>query len=147
MAAQYYGYFGDGGDPYTTAVSDVYQDLFGEGIYTGKGIYHVDTFNAVLGQRLPDNAILSHDLLEGSYIRAGLTSDIELIDGYPARYYAYALRLHRWVRGDWQLLPWLLKTVPSGVKGGREPNPLSALSRWKIADNLRRSLVALPCSF
>ena len=134
---------GDGGiDPYTTAVSDVYQDLFGEGIYTGKGIYHVDTFNAVLGQRLPDNAILSHDLLEGSYIRAGLTSDIELIDGYPARYDAYALRLHRWVRGDWQLLPWLLKTVPSGVKGGREPNPLSALSRWKIADNLRRSLVA-----
>ncbi|NMB11318.1 MAG: glycosyl transferase, partial [Firmicutes bacterium] len=135
---------GDGGvDPYTTAVSDVYQDLFGEGIYTGKGIYHVDTFNAVLGERLPNNAILSHDLLEGSYIRAGLTTDIELVDGYPARYDAYALRLHRWVRGDWQLLPWLFKTVPSGAQGdGREPNPLSGLSRWKIADNLRRSLVS-----
>ena len=135
---------GDGGvDPYTTAVSDVYQDLFREGIYTGKGIYHVDTFNAVLGRRLPDNAILSHDLLEGSYIRAGLTTDIELVDGYPARYDAYALRLHRWVRGDWQLLPWICTTVPGGTKGdGRESNPLSGLSRWKIADNLRRSMVA-----
>ncbi|NLY30998.1 MAG: glycosyl transferase [Firmicutes bacterium] len=135
---------GDGGvDPYTTAVSDVYQDLFGEGIYTGKGIYHVDTFNAVLGERLPDNAILSHDLLEGSYLRAGLTTDIELIDGYPGRYDAYALRLHRWVRGDWQLLPWLFRTVPTGTEGkGAELNPLSALSRWKIFDNLRRSLIA-----
>ena len=135
---------GDGGvDPYTTAVSDVYQDLFGEGIYTGKGIYHVDTFNAILGERLPDNAILSHDLLEGSYIRAGLTTDIELVDGYPARYDAYALRLHRWVRGDWQLLPWLFGTVASGVGGDiTEANPLSGLSRWKIADNLRRSLVS-----
>ncbi|NLA58293.1 MAG: glycosyl transferase [Firmicutes bacterium] len=135
---------GDGGvDPYTTAVSDVYQDLFGEGIYTGKGIYHVDTFNAVLGERLPDNAVLSHDLLEGSYLRAGLTTDIELIDGYPSRYDAYALRLHRWVRGDWQLLPWLFRTVPTGTKGtAAELNPLSALSRWKIFDNLRRSLIA-----
>jgi len=135
---------GDGGiDPYTTAVSDVYQDLFGEGIYTGKGIYHVDTFNAVLGERLPENAILSHDLLEGSYLRAGLTTDIELIDGYPGRYDAYALRLHRWVRGDWQLLPWLFRTVPTGTEGkSAELNPLSALSRWKILDNLRRSLVS-----
>ena len=132
---------GDGGvDPYTTAVSDVYQDLFGEGIYTGKGIYDVDVFNAVLGQRLPENAILSHDLLEGSYIRAGLATDIELVDGYPARYDAYALRLHRWVRGDWQLVPWLFPKVPFAQ--GKEPNPLSALSRWKIADNLRRSLIA-----
>ncbi|NMB24453.1 MAG: glycosyl transferase, partial [Firmicutes bacterium] len=131
---------GDGGiDPYTTAVSDVYQDLFGEGIYTGKGIYNVDIFNAVLGQRLPDDAILSHDLLEGAYVRAGLATDIELIDGYPARYDAYALRLHRWVRGDWQLLPWLLGHVPSGT--GKEPNPLSPLARWKIGDNLRRSLI------
>ena len=132
---------GDGGiDPYTTAVSDVYQDLFGEGIYTGKGIYSVDIFNAVLGQRLPDDAILSHDLLEGSYVRAGLTTDIELIDGYPARYDAYALRLHRWVRGDWQLVPWLFRNVPNGKES--EPNPLSPLTRWKIVDNLRRSLVA-----
>ena len=132
---------GDGGvDPYTTAVSDVYQDLFGEGIYTGKGIYHIDTFNAVLGERLPGNAILSHDLLEGSYLRAGLTTDIELIDGYPSRYDAYALRLHRWVRGDWQLIPWLFRTVPSGTDGkAAELNPLSPLSRWKILDNLRRS--------
>ena len=135
---------GDGGvDPYTTAVSDVYQDLFGEGIYTGKGIYHIDTFNAVLGERLPGNAILSHDLLEGSYLRAGLTTDIELIDGYPSRYDAYALRLHRWVRGDWQLIPWLFRTVPSGTDGkAAELNPLSPLSRWKILDNLRRSLTA-----
>ncbi len=134
-------YAGDGGvDPYTTAVSDVYQDLFGEGIYTGKGIYDVDVFNSVLGQRFPDDAVLSHDLLEGSYVRAGLTTDIELIDGYPARYDAYALRLHRWVRGDWQLLPWLFRSVPNGVS--QEPNPLSALARWKIGDNLRRSLIA-----
>lgn len=130
-----------GVDPYTTAVSDVYQDLFGEGIYTGKGIYDVDVFNEVLGERLPDNAVLSHDLLEGSYVRAGLVSDIELVDGYPARYDAYALRLHRWVRGDWQLLPWLLPTVRR-ANGEREDNPLTALSRWKILDNLRRSLVA-----
>lgn len=131
---------GDGGiDPYTTAVSDVYQDLFGEGIYTGKGIYNVDIFNSVLGQRLPDDAILSHDLLEGSYVRAGLATDIELIDGYPARYDAYALRLHRWVRGDWQLLPWLSGHVPDAR--GKEPNPLSFLARWKIVDNLRRSLI------
>ena len=91
----------------------------------------------------PENAILSHDLLEGSYLRAGLTTDIELIDGYPGRYDAYALRLHRWVRGDWQLLPWLFRTVPTGTEGkSAELNPLSALSRWKILDNLRRSLVS-----
>lgn len=118
-------------DPYTTAVSDVYQDLFGEGIFTGKGIYDVDIFNDILGEAIPENSILSHDLLEGCYVRVGLATDIELIDGYPSHYIAYSMRQHRWTRGDWQLIPWL------GSK-----KPLSSLSKWKMIDNLRRSLVS-----
>lgn len=120
-------------DTYTTAISDVYQDLFGEGIFTGKGIYHIDTFNYMLRDEVPENSVLSHDLLEGEYVRTALVTDIELIDGYPAYYIASAKRLHRWVRGDWQLLPWI-----------RKKNFNKPLSRWKLIDNLRRSLLA-PC--
>ncbi len=133
---------GQGGiDLYTTAVSDVYQDLFGEGIFTGKGIYEVDTFERLLTDTIPDNTVLSHDLLEGSYVRVGLVTDIELIDGYPSKYNAYIARLHRWVRGDWQLLPWLFSRIKNR-QGQTIKNPLSTVSKWKIIDNLRRSLVA-----
>ncbi len=133
---------GQGGiDPYTTAISDVYQDLFGEGIFTGKGIYHIDTFRKCLGDSLPTNSILSHDLLEGSYLRTGLASDIQLIDGYPSNYNSYMARLHRWVRGDWQLIQWLSNWVIDG-KGKRVKNPINSISKWKILDNLRRSLVS-----
>lgn len=127
-------------DPYTTAVSDVYQDLFHEGIFTGKGIYDPHIFNKLLKKAIPENAILSHDLLEGSYVRAGLASDIELIDGYPANYISYSLRLHRWVRGDWQLLPWLFSRVRN-FEGEKVVNPINIISKWKILDNMRRSLV------
>jgi cyclic beta-1,2-glucan synthetase len=128
-------------DPYTRTVSDVYQDVFYEGSFIGKGIYDVDTFERVLGDRLPVNQILSHDLLEGCYLRAGLLSDVQLYEAYPARYSDDVSRRQRWTRGDWQLAGWLLPTVPA-AGGKREPNPLSALSRWKLFDNLRRSLVA-----
>lgn len=132
---------GEGGiDPYTSAVSDIYQDLFGEGIFTGKGIYELDIFQRLLKDAIPDNTVLSHDLLEGSYVRAGLVTDIEMVDGYPSRYNAYSMRLHRWVRGDWQLLPWLFGHVKNR-KGELIKNPLNLISRWKIADNLRRSLI------
>jgi cyclic beta-1,2-glucan synthetase len=100
-------------DPYTTAVSDVYMDLFGRGSFTGKGIYEVDAFEAAVGRTFPDNRILSHDLIEGNYARCGLVTDIELLDEFPARYHAYARREHRWVRGDWQLLPWLFRYPPA----------------------------------
>jgi cyclic beta-1,2-glucan synthetase len=135
-------------DPYTTAVSDVYQDLFGLGSFTGKGVYDVDAFEAATGHTFPDNHILSHDLIEGNYARCGLVTDIELLDDFPARYHAYARREHRWIRGDWQLLPWLLPTVPIPAPGKDRParrrNSLPAVERWKILDNLRRSLVP-PC--
>lgn len=117
-------------DTYSTAVSDVYEDLFGEGIFTGKGIYHIDTFRTILNNRIPENLILSHDLLEGSFLRAGLLTDVELIDSYPPYYNASAKRLHRWVRGDWQLLRYL------------KNNSLNLLRKYEIFDNLRRSLVA-----
>ena len=110
LAAIYSGQTGF--DIYTRAVSDVYQDLFGEGIFTGKGIYDVDVFVNVLEQRFPENALLSHDLIEGSYARAALVSDIELIDDYPSHFSAYSRRKHRWVRGDWQIMRWLLARVP-----------------------------------
>lgn len=128
-----------GVDPYATAASDVYQDLFNEGSFTGKGIYDLSAFEACLSKAFPENHILSHDLIEGCHSRVGLVSDIEVIDGFPARYEADARRQHRWVRGDWQLLPWLMPYTPSAE--GRVPSRLSWLSRWKIADNLRRSLV------
>ncbi|RAA99179.1 glycosyl transferase, partial [Burkholderia multivorans] len=119
-------------DPYVSAVSDVYQDLFDEGSYAGKGIYDVDAFEAVLAGRVPENAVLSHDLFEGIFARAGLASDIEVVEASPSRYDVAASRLHRWARGDWQLLPWLLF--------GHEP--LTAVGRWKMLDNLRRTLTA-----
>ncbi|MEP7151996.1 MAG: glucoamylase family protein, partial [Nitrospira sp.] len=127
-------------DPYTRAVSDVYQDLFGEGSFIGKGIYEVDAFERALKHRFPENRILSHDLLEGSYARAGLLSDVQLYEEYPARYSADVARRYRWIRGDWQIARWAFPQVP-GPNGRRQNNPLSALSRWKIFDNLRRSLV------
>ena len=133
-------YSGDTGfDIYTRAVSDVYQDLFGEGTFTGKGIYEVDVLREVLENSFPDNTLLSHDLIEGAYARAGLVSDIELIDDYPSHFSAYSRRKHRWMRGDWQTLRWLLDRVPDRTMR-LAPNPISVISRWKILDNLRRSL-------
>ena len=128
-------------DPYTRTVSDVYQDLFGEGSFIGKGIYEVDAFKRALAGRLPDNRILSHDLLEGGYARAGLLSDVELYEEYPPCYSADVSRRHRWIRGDWQIARWLLPDIPIPDARLRK-NPLSMLSRWKIFDNLRRSLMA-----
>jgi cyclic beta-1,2-glucan synthetase len=125
-------------DLYTRAVSNVYQDLFGEGIYVGKGIYDVDAFETSLTGRMPENALLSHDLIEGIHGRVGLTTDIVLFEEYPPHYFVYIRRSRRWIRGDWQLLPWLLPRVPS-TQGSR-PNTLSIIARWKIFDNLRRSL-------
>ncbi|HYQ90322.1 MAG TPA: glucoamylase family protein, partial [Candidatus Binatia bacterium] len=129
-----------GVDPYTTAVSDTYQDLFGEGIFTGKGLYDVDAFTAALEGRVPENALLSHDLFEGIYARTGLVSDVELVDDFPSSVLAHARRQRRWVRGDWQILSWLFPWVPT--RRGLERNRLPLISRWKILDNLRRSLVA-----
>ena len=130
-----------GVDPYTTAVSDVYQDLYGEGSFTGKGIYDVDAFEEATHGRFPENTLLSHDLIEGNWTRAGLATDIEVYDDYPARYLTYTRRKHRWIRGDWQLLGWLKGTVPG--PDGPMKNRLSAISRWKIFDNLRRSVVEI----
>lgn len=131
---------GDTGlDLYTLAVSDVYQDLFGEGSYVGKGIYDVAAFEQSLRGRIPDNALLSHDLFEGIHGRAGLVTDVILYEDYPPHYLAYAHRLHRWVRGDWQLAPWVLPKAPR-ADGGRRRNDLSPVDRWKILDNLRRSV-------
>ena len=132
-------------DPYTRAVSDVYQDLFGEGTFTGKGIYEVDTMARVFSRRFPRNALLSHDLIEGAYARAGLATDIVVIEDYPSHYSAYSRRKHRWLRGDWQIAEWLTDRVPD-ESGARVPNPISLVSRWKILDNLRRSLVE-PATF
>jgi len=140
LAALYSGQTGY--DLYSTAVSDVYQDLFGEGSYVGKGIYDVDVFQQTLAQRFPHDLLLSHDLIEGTYARAGLVSDIELIDDYPSHYSAWSKRKHRWTRGDWQIMLWLLPRVPD-YKGKLVPNPLSVISLWKIADNLRRSLLEI----
>ena len=132
---------GNGGiDPYASASSDVYQDLFGRGTFTGKGLFDVAAFQATAGEAFPENAILSHDLIESNFARCGLVTDVEVFDDFPAKYHAYARREHRWVRGDWQLLPWLFPTVPTA--DGRKPNVLPLLGRWKIFDNLRRSLAA-----
>ena len=120
---------GAGGiDSYTNAISDIYQDNFGEGIFTGKGIYNLKIFSKILKKEIPENKVLSHDLLEGSYLRCGLATDIMLIDGYPAKYNSFMARLSRWIRGDWQISSWILK------------GPLNLLSKYKIFDNLRRSL-------
>jgi hypothetical protein len=129
-----------GFDIYTRAISDVYQDLYSEGSFTGKGIYEVATLHAVLEKRFPRNSLLSHDLIEGAYARAGLATDVEVIDDYPSHYSAYTRRKHRWVRGDWQIAQWLFGRVPD-ESGKFVRNPISTISRWKILDNLRRSLV------
>ena len=134
-------YSGETGfDIYTRAVSDVYQDLFGEGIFTGKGIYEVSVLHEVLERRFPRNALLSHDLIEGAYAHAGLVTDVEVIDDYPSQHHAHARRRHRWIRGDWQILRWLVYRVPD-ESGRLVDNPISFISQWKIFDNLRRSLV------
>jgi cyclic beta-1,2-glucan synthetase len=143
LAAIYAGETGF--DVYTRAISDAYQDLYGEGSFTGKGIYEVDTVQRVLDRRFPRNALLSHDLIEGAYARAGLASDIEVIEDYPSHYSAYNRRKHRWLRGDWQIIEWLTNHVRD-ESGGRVPNPITLVSRWKILDNLRRSLVE-PATF
>lgn len=129
-------------DPYTRASSDVYQDLFAEGSFIGKGIYEVDTFKTVLEGRFAENGILSHDLLEGCYVRSGLLSDVQLFEKYPTTYGADVKRRSRWIRGDWQIFAWFLPYVP-GVDRKWGKNPISGLSRWKIADNIRRSLVPI----
>lgn len=134
-----------GFDIYSRAISDVYQDLYGEAIFTGKGIYDVDALRQVLEHRFPRNALLSHDLIEGAYARAGLASDIEVIDDYPSHYSAYNRRKHRWLRGDWQIVRWIFNKVPD-ESGRSVENPTSLVSRWKIFDNLRRSLVE-PATF
>ena len=134
-----------GFDIYSRAVSDAYQDLYGEGIFTGKGIYDVDALRQVLEHRFPRNTLLSHDLIEGAYARAGLVSDIEVIDDYPSHYSAYNRRRHRWLRGDWQIVSWIFGKVRNESRR-LVPNPISLVSRWKIVDNLRRSLME-PATF
>ena len=140
-----------GVDPYSAAVSDIYQDLFGAGTFTGKGIYDVDAFESATGDTFPDNHILSHDLIEGNFARCGLVTDIELFDDFPVRYHVYARREHRWIRGDWQLLA-LARSESAGAAPMRAQSSrqrlvrsaaiaLPLLERWKILDNLRRSLV------
>src|SRR5215472_3513857 len=134
-------YSGETGfDLYTRAISNVYQDLVGEGSFTGKGIYEVDVFQRVLSERFPLNSILSHDLIEGAYARSGLISDVEVIYDYPSHFSAYSRRKHRWVRGDSQIMRWLLPRVPD-YSGEMVRNPVSVISQWKILDNLRRSLL------
>jgi cyclic beta-1,2-glucan synthetase len=136
---------GDAGiDPYTREVSDVYQDVFQEGSFIGKGIYDVDAFQRAMDGRFPENTILSHDLLEACHARSALVSDVEFYEEYPSRYNVDVDRRHRWIRGDWQITQWLLPRVP-GSDARRIANPLSVLSQWKIFDNLRRSLVPVAC--
>ena len=132
-------------DPYAAAVSDVYQDLFGEGSYAGKGIYDIDAFEAALAGRVPDSTLLSHDLFEGVFARAGLASDIEVVEEFPARYDVAALRHHRWARGDWQLLPWMFGRGPVAGSGSDARARIPAIGRWKMLDNLRRTLSAPAC--
>lgn len=129
---------GHGGtDPYQSPISEFYMDTFGEATFTGKGIYHVDSFLSCLS--FPEDAVLSHDLLEGSYVRCGLATDVQVFDAFPSRLADYTMRQNRWIRGDWQTLPWLFKSVKNG-NGERIKNPISTLSKWKIFDNLRRSI-------
>ena len=129
-------------DPYSSAVSDVYQDMFGEGSYAGKGIYDVDTFEAALAGRAPDATLLSHDLFEGIFARAGFASDVEVVEEFPTRYDVSASRHQRWARGDWQLLPWILGVAAHGADPDRTRGALPRIGRWKMIDNLRRTLTA-----
>jgi cyclic beta-1,2-glucan synthetase len=131
----------NGLDPYALAVSDVYQDMYEEGSYVGKGIYDIDTFEASLHGRIPESAVLSHDLLEGIFARAGLITDIEVVEEFPSRYDVAAARQHRWTRGDWQLLPWIFGAGPR-AKDGVHRTSIPLIGRWKLLDNLRRSLSA-----
>lgn len=134
-------YAGLGGvDSYSAAISDVYQDNFNEGIFTGKGIYDLKIFHEVLQNEIPENTVLSHDLLEGSYLRCALVNDIMLLDGYPYKYNAFMGRNHRWIRGDWQIIRWLKANIRN-KKQEKKKNPLNKLSKFKIFDNLRRSLL------
>jgi cyclic beta-1,2-glucan synthetase len=132
----------DGIDPYAAAISDVYQDLFGEGTYSGKGIYEIDAFEAALAGRVQDSTLLSHDLFEGVFARAGLASDVEVVEEFPARYNLSALRQHRWARGDWQLLPLIVWRGARIAKAARLREDIPAIGRWKMLDNLRRTLSA-----
>jgi cyclic beta-1,2-glucan synthetase len=128
-------------DPYTRAVSDVYQDVFGEGSFIGKGIYDIDAVRRAIGGRLPDDRVLSHDLLEGAYARSGLVSDVLLVEEFPSGHAIEVGRRHRWIRGDWQIMGWLRRRVPG--RGKRIANPISVLSQWKVLDNLRRSVMPI----
>ncbi len=137
-----------GTDPYSQSVSDAQQDLFGEAIFHGKAIYDVQSFRTMVGDRFPADTLLSHDLIEGAHVGVALASDIELFENLPLNYASYCQRQHRWIRGDWQIAPWILPRVPmpargstGGPSGGTEPNPLTLLNRWRILDNLRRTLV------
>jgi cyclic beta-1,2-glucan synthetase len=132
----------DGIDPYAGAVSDVYQDLYGEGSYTGKGIYDIDAFEAALAGRVPESSILSHDLFEGIFARTGLATDVEVVEEFPTGYAVAAGRQHRWARGDWQLLPWVMPRALQPAAGAAPGGALPAGGRWKILDNLRRTLSA-----
>jgi cyclic beta-1,2-glucan synthetase len=129
-------------DPYSSAVSDVYQDMFGEGSYAGKGIYDVDAFEATLSGRVPDASLLSHDLFEGTFARTGFASDVEVVEEFPSRYDVSAARHQRWARGDWQLLPWILGIAGKGADAARRQDALPRIGRWKMVDNLRRTLTA-----
>lgn len=145
-ASRFSSLFADarGTDPYAQAISDVYQDLFGEGIFIGKAIYDVKAFHRVLSGRFPEQTLLSHDLIEGNYLRVGFDSTVLLFEQFPSNYQAFGNRQHRWIRGDWQIADWLLPEVPEG-NDRHEDNPLSLVNRWKILDNLRRSLVPPAC--
>ena len=129
-------------DPYAAAVSDVYQDMFCEGSYAGKGIYDVDAFESALSGRAPDSTLLSHDLFEGTFARAGFASDVEVVDDFPSRYDVSARRHHRWARGDWQLLPWIFGFAGNGGRTSGVKDELPRIGRWKMIDNLRRTLSA-----
>ncbi len=133
-------YAGSGGtDAYTNAISDIYQDNFAEGIFTGKGIYDLEVFSTIMKKEIPENTVLSHDLLEGNYLRCGLASDICLMDGYPTNYLSFKTRLHRWIRGDWQIMKWLGKNKKNS-QGLKQKNPFTLLDKYKIVDNLIRSM-------